>query len=170
MKKCLLIFTVVIFLPVLAAPQKLPKIDREFRAVWVATIDNIDFPTKKGLPIEQQKIELIAILDLAKKLRLNAVIFQVRPMADAVYDSKYEPWSEFLTGQMGKEQDFDPLKFLVAEAHKQGILVHAWFNPYRADHPAAGTMSNQHISETNPMIVRRYGRYKWLDPRSKSVV
>ena len=169
MKKCLLIFTVVIFLPVLAAPQKLPKIDREFRAVWVATIDNIDFPTKKGLPIEQQKIELIAILDLAKKLRLNAVIFQVRPMADAVYDSKYEPWSEFLTGQMGKEQDFDPLKFLVAEAHKQGILVHAWFNPYRADHPAAGTMSNQHISETNPMIVRRYGRYKWLDPTEPAV-
>ncbi len=153
----------------LTSGQVLPKIDREFRAVWVATVDNIDFPTKKRLPVEQQKGELTAILDLAKKLHLNAIIFQVRPMADALYNSKYEPWSEFLTGRMGKEQDFDPLAFLVAEAHKQGILVHAWFNPYRADHPAAKTMSPHHISETNPMIVRRYGLYKWLDPTEPAV-
>ena len=144
--------------------QVLPKIDREFRAVWVATVDNIDFPTKKTLTIEQQKAELIAILDLAKKVRLNAVVFQVRPMTDAVYASKLEPWSEFLTGQMGKGQAFDPLTFLVAEAHKRGILVHAWFNPYRAYHPAAKTMSDGHVSKTRPEIVRQYGRYMWLDP------
>lgn len=144
--------------------QSLPKIDREFRAVWVATVDNIDFPTKKGLPIDQQRAELTAIVDLAKKLHLNAIIFQVRPMADAVYRSKLEPWSEFLTGQMGKPQDFDPLEFIVAEAHKRGILVHAWFNPYRAYHPAAKTMSDSHISKTQPSIVRQYGRYMWLDP------
>jgi len=121
--------------------QPRPKPEREFRAVWIATVDNIDFPTKKGLPVEKQKEELIACLDLAKRLRLNAVIFQVRPMADAVYRSKIEPWSEFLTGEMGKPQDFDPLEFIIAEAHKRGILVHAWFNPYRAYHPAAKTMS-----------------------------
>lgn len=147
-----------------AIGQAIPKLDREFRAVWVATVDNIDFPTKKGLTIEQQKAELIAILDLAKKVRLNAVVFQVRPMTDAVYASKLEPWSEFLTGQMGRPQAFDPLAFLVAEAHKRGILVHAWFNPYRAYHPAAKTMSDGHVSKTKPKIVRQYGRYMWLDP------
>lgn len=144
--------------------QKMPKPEREFRAVWVATVANIDFPTGKNLSIDQQKAELTAILDLAKRLRLNAVIFQVRPMTDALYRSKLEPWSEFLTGQMGTGQAFDPLEFLVAEAHRRGILVHAWFNPYRAFHPAARTMSDEHVSRRQPSIVRQYGRYMWLDP------
>ena len=147
-------------------PQSLPKVEREFRAVWIATVDNIDFPTKKGLSPDQQKAELIGALELAKKLRLNAVIFQVRPMTDAVYRSSIEPWSEFLTGEMGKPQDLDPLEFLVAEAHRRGILVHAWFNPYRAYHPAAKTISKDHVSKTKPGIVRQYGRYMWLDPTS----
>jgi len=162
MKYILLIAIALLAFPVFA--QEMPKPQREFRAVWVATVDNIDFPTKKGLPIDQQKAELLAILDLAKKLRLNAVIFQVRPMADAVYRSDLEPWSEFLTGQMGKSQAFDPLEFIVAEAHKRGILVHAWFNPYRAYHPSAKTISNNHVSKTKPEIVRQYGKYLWLDP------
>lgn len=144
--------------------QPLPEVEREFRAVWIATVSNIDFPTGKGLSADEQKAELRAALELAKRLRLNAVIFQVRPMTDAVYRSEIEPWSEFLTGEMGKAQDFDPLEFLVAEAHKHGILVHAWFNPYRAFHPAAKTMSDKHISKTQPEIVRQYGRYMWLDP------
>src|SRR5205814_8419459 len=121
--------------------------------VWVATVDNIDFPTKKALTIEQQRQELLDIVELAKKLRLNCIVFQVRPMADAVYKPGLEPWSEFLTGQMGKAQAFDPLEFLVAEAHKRGILVHAWFNPYRAYHPAAKTISDVHVSKTQPSIV-----------------
>jgi uncharacterized lipoprotein YddW (UPF0748 family) len=144
--------------------ENLPKPEREFRAAWIATVDNIDFPSRKGLPAEEQKRELLASLDLVKRLRLNAVIFQVRPMTDAVYRSNLEPWSEFLTGEMGKAQDFDPLEFLIAEAHKRGILVHAWFNPYRAYHPAAKTMSADHVSKTKPAIVRQYGRYMWLDP------
>ncbi len=156
------IYFLIVALPILG--QDMPKPDREFRAVWVATVDNIDFPTKKGLSIEQQREELIAILDLAKSLRLNAVIFQVRPMTDALYRSKLEPWSEFLTGQMGVGQAFDPLEFLVAEAHLRGILVHAWFNPYRAYHPAAKTISDDHVSKRQPSIVRQYGRYMWLDP------
>jgi len=85
-------------------------------------------------------------------------------MTDALYRSSLEPWSEFLTGEMGRPQDFDPLEFLVAEAHKRGILVHAWFNPYRAYHPAAKTISANHISKTHPELVRQYGRYMWLDP------
>jgi uncharacterized lipoprotein YddW (UPF0748 family) len=161
----LLLTFIVLAVSVFAQP--LPKVEREFRAVWIATVDNIDFPTKKGLSIEQQRAELVASLELAKKLRLNAVIFQVRPMTDAVYRSQLEPWSEFLTGEMGRSQDFDPLEFLVAEAHKRGILVHAWFNPYRAYHPAAKTLSANHVSKTKPGIVRQYGRYMWLDPTSR---
>ena len=164
--------TIVVFFTIAAAifAQKMPKPAREFRAVWVATVNNIDFPTKKGLSIEQQKTELVAILDLAKKLRLNAVIFQVRPMTDAVYRSNLEPWSEFLTGEMGKPQPFDPLEFLIAVAHKRGILVHAWFNPYRARHPSAtSTVSEDHISRLHPELVVSYGDFLWMDPGSTEV-
>ena len=156
----------MLLIPLQLGAQTLPQVEREFRAVWIATVDNIDFPSKKGLPIEDQKAEIIRDLDLAKSLRLNAVIFQVRPMADAVYRSNLEPWSEFLTGKMGKPQDLDPFEFLIAEAHKRGILVHAWFNPYRAYHHVAKTISDQHVSRTKPDIVRQYGRYMWLDPTS----
>lgn len=144
--------------------QPLPQVEREFRAAWIATVANIDFPSSKTLSPEKQKAELLRDLDLAKKLRLNAVVFQVRPMADAMYRSEIEPWSEYLTGEMGKEQDFDPLEFVVAEAHKRGILVHAWFNPYRAYHPSAQTISDKHISKRRPELVRQYGKYLWLDP------
>ena len=164
--KLVLIF---LLLATSAFAQPLPKVEREFRAVWIATVDNIDFPSRKGLPAEKQKEELLACLDLAKKLRLNAVVFQVRPMADAVYRSTLEPWSEFLTGEMGKPQDLDPLEFLIAEAHKRGILVHAWFNPYRAYHSGAKTVSTDHISKRRPDLVRKYGKYLWLDPTDDEV-
>ena len=165
MKKFLLTILLLSAISVLA--QSRPQPQREFRGAWIATVDNVDFPSKKGLPTEQQKAEIIRDLDLAKILRLNAVVFQVRPMTDAVYRSSLEPWSEFLTGEMGKAQDFDPLEFLVAEAHKRGILVHAWFNPYRAFHPKATTISKDHVSKTKPDIVRQYGKSMWLDPTSR---
>lgn len=152
-----------------AKAETLPKIEREFRAVWIATVDNIDFPSAKTLTIEQQKAEIIKDLELARSLKMNAVIFQVRPMCDALYESKIEPWSEFLTGEMGKAQAFDPLKFITEEAHKRGILVHAWFNPYRAYHPAAKTVSENHITKRRPDLVRKYGKYLWLDPSDKEV-
>jgi len=149
--------------------ETLPKPEREFRAVWIATVANIDFPTKKNLSVEQQKDELIKDLELAKSLKLNAVVFQVRPMCDALYESKIEPWSEFLTGEMGVAQTFDPLKFIIEEAHRRGILVHAWFNPYRAYHPSAKTVSENHISKRRPDLVRKYGKYLWLDPGDREV-
>jgi uncharacterized lipoprotein YddW (UPF0748 family) len=90
-------------------------------------------------------------------------------MCDAIYKSEIEPWSEFLTGEMGKAQNFDPLEFLTGEAHRRGITVHAWFNPYRAFHAAAKTVSKNHITKTRPDLVRKYGRYLWLDPTSKEV-
>ncbi|MBK6459184.1 MAG: family 10 glycosylhydrolase [Gemmatimonadetes bacterium] len=145
-----------------------PPLPREFRAVWVATVTNIDWPSRPGLPVDSQKTELLAILDLAAAVRLNAVIFQVRPGGDALYQSHLEPWSYFLTGQQGRAPQpmWDPLAFAVAEAHKRGMELHAWFNPYRAGHPrdTTGTKSPLHLSRTNPAVVHRYGPYTWMDP------
>jgi uncharacterized lipoprotein YddW (UPF0748 family) len=163
----IVLFVFLVF--VSARSQTQPKPEREFRAAWIATVDNIDFPTKKNLSVEQQKSELIRDLELAESLKLNAVIFQVRPMCDAIYESRIEPWSEFLTGEMGRAQGFDPLKFLTEEAHKRGILVHAWFNPYRAYHPAAKTVAPDHITKRRPDLVRNYGKFMWLDPSDAEV-
>ena len=164
-----LTLVLILLMIVHIASAQPPRPEREFRAAWIATVDNIDFPSKRNLSINEQKSELIRDLDLAQRLKLNAVIFQVRPMCDALYKSKIEPWSEYLTGEMGKPQDFDPLEFVIAEAHKRGILVHAWFNPYRAYHPSAKTVSNDHISKRRPDLVRSYGKYLWLDPTDLEV-
>lgn len=144
-----------------------PEVPREFRAVWVATVANIDWPSKPGLSTQQQKDEMIAILDRCKEMNFNAVILQVRPAADALYDSDLEPWSYFLTGRMGKAPDpyYDPLAFTVEQAHKRGLELHAWFNPYRALHPNnQGPISDNHISKTHPEVVHEYGPYLWMDP------
>ena len=144
-----------------------PKLQREFRGVWVATVGNSDWPSKPGLPVAEQKAELLTILNRAVQLRLNVVVFQVRPGCDALYASKIEPWSEYLTGTMGKAPSplWDPLAFAVDEAHKRGLELHAWFNPYRAYHfNAKSPISANHVSKTKPQLVTRYGRYLWLDP------
>ena len=149
-----------------------PAASREFRAVWVATVANIDWPSKPGLNAWQQQHEMLAILNKAVELRLNAVILQVRPATDALYASSLEPWSEFLTAQMGRppEPAYDPLTFAVAEAHKRGLELHAWFNPYRSHHPAAKSeLSSNHLNVARPELVRRYGRYLWLDPGDTAV-
>lgn len=149
-----------------------PKPEREFRAAWIATVSNIDWPSKRGLSTDEQKAELIAILDRAAALKLNAIIFQVRPACDAMYASTIEPWSEYLTGTMGQAPApfYDPLAFVVAEAHKRGLELHAWFNPYRALHPSSKSpISANHISKTRPHLVKKYGRHLWLDPGEKDV-
>jgi uncharacterized lipoprotein YddW (UPF0748 family) len=149
-----------------------PKVAREFRGAWIATVANIDWPSKPGLSTAQQKAELILLLNRAQQLKLNAVIFQVRPACDAFYDSKIEPWSEYLTGVMGKapEPFYDPLAFAIQEAHKCGLELHAWFNPYRALHKShEGKVSRNHISKTRPELVRRFGQYLWLDPGEREV-
>lgn len=150
-----------------AVSEAIPAPSREFRGVWVATVSNIDFPSRRDLTAEQQKAELLAILDRAARLNLNAVVFQVRPACDALYNSSLEPWSEYLTGAMGKppEPFYDPLAFLVEEGHNRGLEVHAWFNPYRARHPSGkSALSDNHISVTRPELVREYGKHLWLDP------
>jgi uncharacterized lipoprotein YddW (UPF0748 family) len=149
-----------------------PAIAREFRGVWVASVANIDWPTKRGLSSREQRLELQAILDRAKQLHLNAVILQVRPACDALYPSQIEPWSEFLTGKMGRapEPFYDPLEFAITEAHRRGLELHAWFNPFRASHPSfKAEISPSHVSRRRPDLVKRYGRYLWLDPARKEV-
>ena len=154
------------------SPKSIPPIAREFRGVWVATVANIDWPSKPGLPADQQKQELLAILDRVQQMRMNAVVLQVRPAADALYASQLEPWSEYLTGKMGAPPSpyYDPLQFAVEEAHKRGLELHAWFNPYRAHHPTATSeISATHLSKTRPDIVRTYGKHLWMDPGEEDV-
>jgi len=144
-----------------------PALPREFRAAWVATVENIDWPSKRGLSTAQQQAELIKILDKAVQLHLNAIILQVRPCCDALYDSKLEPWSEYITGTQGRapEPYYDPLAFAVEEAHKRCLELHAWINPYRARHPSGkSALAVNHVSRTQPAIVRTYGAHLWLDP------
>ncbi len=156
--------------PIAGADQP-PPAPREFRAAWVSTVANIDWPSKQNLNAAQQQAEAIAILNRAKELKLNAIVLQVRPSADAIYASNIEPWSEYLTGTQGKPPQpwYDPLKFWVAEAHARGLELHAWFNPYRARHNIAKSpAAPNHISRTNPAAVKSYGNFLWMDPGEES--
>ena len=152
-------------------PDAPPPIAREFRAVWVATVGNIDWPSKPGLTTWDQQRELLAILDRAASLNLNAVVFQIRPGADALYSSPYEPWAQFITGRQGRppEPPWDPLAFAVEQAHKRGLELHAWFNPYRAAYSRDSLAAATHISKTDPELVRPYGRFLWMDPGDAEV-
>lgn len=156
-----------------AHPPQPPPLRREFRGAWVATVANIDWPSKPGLTVVRQQSELLALLDHAVRLKLNAIVLQVRPNCDAVYASALEPWSAWLTGRQGQPPEplWDPLEFAVEEAHRRGLELHAWINPYRAgrtvDHD---TYAENHISRTHPELVRTYGKSLWLDPGEPAVL
>jgi uncharacterized lipoprotein YddW (UPF0748 family) len=148
-------------------PNMPPPAPREFRAAWVSTVANIDWPSRSNLTQARQQAEAIAILDRSRALNLNAIVLQVRPSADAIYPSELEPWSEFLTGQQGRAPAtaWDPLQFWIEQAHARGLELHAWFNPYRARHATAKSpLARNHIANTNPDAVKSYGRYLWMDP------
>lgn len=152
--------------------QSLPEIPREFRGAWVATVANIDWPSKRDLSTSQQQAELLRIIVNAKALNLNAIVLQVRPSGDALYPSKFEPWSEYLTGRQGKAPNpmWDPIEFAVKECHARGIELHTWFNPYRAKHPSQLLdCCDAHIAHTNPEAVKTYDKYLWMDPGEKVV-
>lgn len=153
--------------------QTPPSLEREYRGVWIATVANIDWPSKPGLPADVQRAELLAILDKAAELKFNVIVLQVRPACSVLYESKIEPWSEVLSGAMGKppEPYYDPLAFAVEETHKRSMELHAWFNPYRARHPSEKSeIHPMHISKRHPELVKQYGRYLWLDPGAPEVV
>lgn len=145
----------------------------EMRSIWVASVTNIDWPTSKFLSPAQQRNEFITLLDRHKLNKVNALFAQVRPTCDAFYQSPYEPWSEWLTGTQGTAPNplYDPLTFMVEEAHKRGIELHAWINPYRAVlNKNSSSVHSSHISKTKPQWVKEYGVYKWLDPGNPEVM
>ncbi len=138
----------------------------EIRGVWVASIYNMDWPSKKGLSVEQQKREYISILENIKKWNMNAVFVQIKPVGDSFYPSKYSPWSEYLTGKQGVNPGYDPLKFMIEEAHKRGIEFHAWFNPYRLSVNGSGIekLSKDNIGRKKPEWTVKYGNQLLLNP------
>lgn len=139
---------------------------REFRAAWVATVFNLDWPSRSGLSAAAQQRELIAILDTAQRLRLNAIILQVRPNGDALYRSSLEPWSGWLSGP-GVNPGYDPLAFAVQEAHRRGLELHAWFNPFRAT-ISGRPVGRGHISQRNPRLLLKAGSTTILNPSASA--
>ncbi len=163
----LALLSLLVGLSVTAAVPEPPELPQEFRGMWVASVGNIDWPTKPGLPVATQQAQLRGMLDMAKRLNLNVVILQVRPSCDALYASPYEPWSEYLSGRMGQAPfpKWDPLQFACEEAHVRGLELHAWANPFRARyHQAVSPISADHVTRRHPEWVIPYGRFFWLDP------
>lgn len=144
--------------------QYYPK--NEMRAVWIATVNNIDWPSKPDLSTDDQKKEMVRLLDIIRQYNLNTVIFQVRPAADAFYSSSIEPWSQWLTGMQGKSPDplYDPLEFAISECRKRGLDIHAWLNPYRALTDTALVTSENHITHIHPEWFLTYGKTVYFDP------
>ncbi|HZF65396.1 MAG TPA: family 10 glycosylhydrolase [Chitinophagaceae bacterium] len=161
----------ILFLCCIAAAfSTLAQPSYEFRGVWIATVDNIDWPPRNNFNVESQKADYIRQLELHKKNGLNAVIVQVRPAADAFYPSQIEPWSQWLTGLQGKapEPFYDPLKFMIEEAHKRGFEFHAWCNPYRANfNIARTTIAPGHVTRRFPEWFLTYGNTMYFDPGNK---
>ena len=160
----LLLGACILMLKVVAQPKY------EFRAAWIATVDNIDWPTKGNFNTESQKAEYINLLEMHKRNGLNAVIVQVRPCADAFYPSQYEPWSQWLTGKQGKAPSpyYDPMQFMVEEAHKRGMEFHAWCNPYRAEFQVGkSSIAANHITKMHPEWFINYGGTRYFDPGNK---
>ncbi|MGW6158115.1 glycoside hydrolase family 10 protein [Streptomyces sp. NPDC055144] len=148
-----------------ASGSRHAPVARDMRGMWLATVANRDWPSKPGLSAAQQRTELIAHLDTAVGRHLNAVVFQVRPTADALWPSPYEPWSEVLTGVQGKNPGWDPLGTAVAEAHRRGLELHAWFNPYRiANHTDLSRLVSTHPARRHPDWVVPYGGKLYYNP------
>lgn len=147
-----------------------PPIVREMRGLWVATVANIDWPSRSALTADQQRVELVSILDRAAAAGFNAIIFHVRPAADAVYRSAIEPWGAMLSGTQGGDPGYDPLAFAIQEAHARGLELHAWINPFRAGNTSDSTrLSPTHSFSARRHLIRVYGTQLWLDPGEAEV-
>lgn len=159
-KQYFIIFLLLLSVNLHAQPK------HEFRAVWVATVANIDWPSQSGLSVKEQKKEAIAILNQQKELGINTVILQVRPAADAFYLSDLEPWSRYLSGTQGQAPSpfYDPLDFWVKECHERGMELHAWLNPYRVANNADYQLAETHIALKHPEWVLKYGKKLYFDP------
>ncbi|REA57303.1 glycoside hydrolase [Dyadobacter luteus] len=138
---------------------------REFRAVWIATVDNIDWPSSKTMPPSEQRSEFSTLLDFHKRVGMNAVFVQVRAAGDAFYAKSSEPWSEWLTGKQGRRPEpfWDPLDFMIKEAHQRGLEFHAWLNLNRLVHKSSTSVSTDNLSYTHPEWIINYDGYKLFD-------
>lgn len=141
----------------------------EFRGAWISSVFNINWPSKEGLPTEVQRAEAVRLLDAARSAGINNVMLQVRPESDALYPSKLEPWSRYLTGTQGSSPGYDPLAFFISEAGKRGIRVHAWLNPYRGAANASQPRASNHISRRYPQFAYKIGSVLWMDPGAPQV-
>ncbi len=164
MRRTLLLFA-SLYLLCSSVHAQTPK--REFRGAWIATVNNIDWPSKPGLAAIEQQQQFIHRLDQLKSVGCNAVIVQVRPVADAFYASKIEPWSHYLTGRQGEPPFpyYDPLIFMIEETHKRNMEFHAWFNPFRTSMDNKKNLNPpKHVTRLHPDWVINYGRISILDP------
>ena len=162
-KKISLLFVVLLFITTLSAQQS----KREMRAVWVATVANIDWPSQRNLTSKAQREEMRAMLDEFARNNVNAIVLQIRPTADAFYPSELEPWSNWLTGKQGVRPNpyYDPLQFIIEEAHKRCIEVHVWLNPYRVlNSDNLGILNKNHLFYKNRELFVKYGDKYYFDP------
>lgn len=166
MRKNVYNFLFAVLLLSISTNAQISNPKREFRATWIASVTNIDWPASTGRSVETLKQNLTDMLDNIKDAGLNAVFFQVRPECDALYKSNIEPWSYWITGVQGQAPagDFDPLKFAVEEAHKRGLELHAWLNPYRARQSSTYARSASHVTNTRPEWIMKFGNLYILNP------
>ena len=156
--------------PVTPIDPAAPAIQREMRGLWVATVANIDWPTRTTLTADQQRAEMVDIMTRAAATGINTIVFQVRPAGDAVYPSSLEPWASLLTGTQGKDPGYDPLAFAIQEAHARGMELHAWVNPFHAGNTAdTAKLASSHLFRTRRDLIRVYGTQIWMDPGEPDV-
>ena len=142
----------------------------EMRAVWVATVDNIDWPDTASVEAQLHKDAFLRLLDTHFCNGINTIIVQIRPSSDAFYPSPYEPWSQWLTGIQGQapEPFFDPLEFMITETHKRGMEFHAWINPFRAvQNIEKSSIAEKHVTKQHPEWFIQYGNKLFFDPGNK---
>lgn len=160
-------------------PSQMIQKEEQFRGVWVSTVYNLDFPSKKGINQEKYKAEYISMLNNLEDLNMNSVIFQVRPKLDAFYKSEINPWSEYLSGTQGKSPGWDPMEWMIEETHKRGMEFHAWFNPYRVTTATENkksikqelqSLSENNWARQNPQYVYRYEGKLQLNPGEPKVI
>lgn len=166
-KLTLMVLAAVIAITALTAQGQIANPKREMRAAWIASVENIDWPSSKNLTPEQQRQEFVRLIDRLKNVGINAVIVQIRPCADALYDSKIEPWSVYLTGKQGMAPKpyYDPLTFMIEECHKRCIEFHAWLNPYRTIKDTSyRNIDSLHVIKQHPEWLVTYGNQRYFDP------
>ncbi|MFT3740210.1 MAG: family 10 glycosylhydrolase [Breznakibacter sp.] len=157
-------FSILALIPMVSFSQKTPKY--EMRGLWVATVKNIDWPSKPDLPGDEQQKEAIAILDNARSLNFNAIFLQIRPASDAFYQSSLEPMSMYLTGTSGQNPNpfYDPLAFWIEQAHARGLELHAWINPYRGNMSVNDKLDGSHPINQRPGWFISYNGRQQYDP------